>query len=99
MNERSNCKHLNCSITEDVPHRYTHIFLDGGYVETAASCEQLPRVFRVACRDCGLDKTYRYDAGVFGPWSRPGWLYDRVEQTKSVRERFERPKRRKKRQL
>src|SRR5260370_33218089 len=87
------CQHLNVDITEIVSDERTYKFLNGRLADTSASGAPLPRQFHVHCHDCNLDRMYRYGPGIFGPQSSPAWLYDRLEASKNVADRFPRTKR------
>lgn len=74
------CNHNNITITEHILSKYTYTILDGHLAGTYSSGAPTPRVFDVNCQDCGMQKTYRYGPGEFGPQSSPAWLYDYIEQ-------------------
>lgn len=86
------CKHLNVTITELVCNRYTYRIKNDRCIDRSADCVPTARTFEVKCHDCDLEKTYHYGPGVFGLYSKPEWLYDRMETTKGSPERIPRGK-------
>jgi len=85
----SKCRHLNVDIIEHILSRHTHHIREGSRVEISSDCGPVPRHFDVVCKDCGLEKTYRYIPGEFGPQSSPRWLYERIERVTAQRWRVE----------